>query len=500
MIKSLFKFLFSRVTIVISLLLVQIFVLLLFVKYLAPFVPMVFGSATILSMVVIVIILNSKENPSIKLSWLAVVSFLPILGAVLYSFFHFNIGYLSYNKKIKHGIDYSLQYIPNYQNDESIPKQMQNLAYYLYKNGGYRLFGNTKVEYFPLGENKWNAMKMALKQAESFIFLEYFIVEEGKMWDELLQILIEKVKEGVEVRVLYDGTCAFTTLPFDYDKTLQKQGIQCKLFAPIKPFMSTHYNNRDHRKILVIDNKIAFNGGVNLADEYINQKEVHGHWKDTAILLEGEAVCNLTLMFLQMWNQDDDYDRYLTKYSVHEKGSVITYGDNPYDQEKVGEMIYLDILNTATDFVYIASPYLIIDNEMITSLCFAAKRNVDVRILLPHIPDKKFVHIQARSHYQELIEAGVKIYEYTPGFVHAKMFISDDQKAVVGTINLDYRSLYLHFECATYLYQHPVISTIKKDYLETLEKSQLVTIQDLKADPFWNRILGKILKMFAPIM
>lgn len=500
MLKNIVKFLFSRATIVIAVLLIQVLLLLHFVEHLIPIIPIIFGSVAFLSMIVIFIILNSKDNPSVKLSWLAVVSFVPILGAFFYFFFNLNIGRILYGKKIARGIKHSKKFDQGSPIELSAAKDTNNLANYLYKQGGYRLFSNTKVDYYPLGELKWEAMKQEIRKAKEFIFLEYFIIEEGLMWDQLLALLIQKVKEGVEVRVMYDGTCAFSTLSFDYDKQLRKQGIKCKVFAPIKPFMSTHYNNRDHRKILVIDNKVAFNGGVNLADEYINQKIVHGHWKDTAIRLQGEAVYNLTLMFLQMWNEEEDFTPYLKAHSTNEEGYVISYGDNPYDEERVGEMVYLDIINRAEEYVYIMSPYLIIDNEMITALSFAAKRGVDIRIVLPHIPDKKFVHIQARSHYQELITAGVKIYEYTPGFTHGKMFISDDEKVVVGTINLDYRSLYLHFECATYLYQHPVISTIKEDYLNTLELSQMIQIEDIKKDPLWNRVLGKLLKIFSPIM
>lgn len=501
MIKKVFKILFSKITITISLLLVQVVLLLMFANYLRGFIPILFGSAQVFTMITIIIILNSKDNPMIKLSWITIVSLLPILGVTLYCFFNFNLGYRFYRKKINTSIINSFKYSKNNISSLDVDKETKNLANYLYSNGGYNLFENTKVTYYPLGENKWEAMKHELTKAKHFIFLEYFIIEEGKMWNEILEILKNKAQEGVEVRVMYDGTCAFSTLSFDYDKFLNNLGIKCKVFAPIKPFMSTHYNNRDHRKILVIDNMVAFNGGVNLADEYINHKKVLGHWKDTAIKLEGEACSNLTLMFLQMWNDEkEDYFKYLNKYSVQNDGYVISYGDNPYDEQKIGEMVYLDILNTAKDYVYIMSPYLIIDNEMITSLKFAAARGIDVRIILPHIPDKKFVHIQARSHYQELIDAGVKIYEYTPGFVHGKMFVSDDIKAVVGTINLDYRSLYLHFECASYLYKNSAIIDIKKDFEACFKKSELININSLNKDKIVNKILGKVLKMISPLM
>ena len=258
---------------------------------------------------------------------------------------------------------------------------------------------------------------------------------------------------------MYDGMCEMSTLPVDYWKLLNAEGIKAKAFSPIRPVVSSHYNYRDHRKILVIDGKVAFNGGVNLADEYINRRERFGHWKDTAILLRGPAVKSFTLMFLQMWYvgaENPDYESFLVEAEPvpEAKGYVMPYCDSPLDKEKVGETVYMDILNRATDYVHIMSPYLILDGELETALCFAAKRGVDVKLILPGIPDKKVPYDLAKTHYTHLTEAGVKIYEYTPGFVHAKVFVSDGIKATVGTINLDYRSLYHHFECATYLYKN----------------------------------------------
>jgi cardiolipin synthase len=361
------------------------------------------------------------------------------------------------------------------------------------------------VTYYPLGENKLEAMLAELEKAEKYIFMEYFIVEEGYMWGRILDVLTRKAKAGVEVRVMYDGMCEMSTLPPNYWKLLEAEGIHAKAFSPIKPIVSSHYNYRDHRKILVIDGNVAFNGGVNLADEYINRIERFGHWKDTAIMLKGPAARSFALMFLQMWNignDNPDYDEWLSIPAVEEdaKGYVMPYCDSPLDSFKAGEAVYMDILNRATDYVHIMSPYLILDGELETALCYAAQRGVDVKLILPGIPDKKIAYSLAKTHYKVLNEAGVKIYEYTPGFIHAKMFVSDDIKAVVGTINLDYRSLYHHFECATYLYRTDCIADIEKDFQDTLEKCREVSDDSIRKEKMSYKIMGGVAKMISPLM
>ncbi|MDO4545337.1 MAG: phospholipase D-like domain-containing protein, partial [Bacillota bacterium] len=282
-----------------------------------------------------------------------------------------------------------------------------------------------------------------------------------------------------------------------------------KVFSPMKPFLTTHQNNRDHRKILVIDGHTAFTGGVNLADEYINRRERFGHWKDTAIMVKGQATDSFTLMFLQMWNIDEKvkekYARYLYTGGGHETGMhnggyVLPYGDSPFDHEEVGEKVYFDILNRAKDYVHIMSPYLILDEETINVLTFAAQRGVDVKIILPHIPDKKYAYLLARTYYEELIREGVEIYEYTPGFIHAKVFTSDDEKAVVGTINLDFRSLYLHFECAAYIWKNPVVTDIEMDFQNTLAQSEKMTLKDCQQYNIIHKFAGRALRLVAPLM
>jgi cardiolipin synthase len=332
------------------------------------------------------------------------------------------------------------------------------------------------------------------------------------MWGRILDVLTRKVEQGVEVRVMYDGMCEMSTLPADYFKLLRAKGIHAQAFSPIVPIVSSHYNYRDHRKILVIDGKVAFNGGVNLADEYINRIERFGHWKDTAVMLKGPAARSFALMFLQMWNMkpetkdadsEADYEKWLSLPAHEEddaKGYVMPYCDCPLDEYKAGEAVYMDMLNRATDYVHIMSPYLILDGELETALCFAAQRGVDVKLILPGIPDKKVAYSLAKTHYLALHKAGVKIYEYTPGFVHAKVFVSDDIKAVVGTINLDYRSLYHHFECATYMYKTDCIADIEKDFQETLTKCRTVTSESIKNEKFSYKLIGGLAKMISPLM
>lgn len=303
---------------------------------------------------------------------------------------------------------------------------------------------------------------------------------------------------------MYDGTCTVYNLPSNYDKTLKKLGIQCRVVSPMRPFVSTHYNNRDHRKILVIDGVTAFTGGINLSDEYINRTHPYGHWKDTAVMVRGQAARGFALLFLQMWNvleKERVYAPYLPETAqCSARGYVIPFGDTPTDRERVGQTVYMQMLGQAKRYIYIMTPYLILDGEMVTALCQCAKRGVDIRILQPYIPDHKYAYVLARRHYKELMEAGVQIYAYTPGFVHAKVFLADDIHAVVGSINLDYRSLYLHYECGAYLYKTGALRDIREDFSKTFGVSHRLTKEDLRKEGLLSRIAGVILKVVAPLM
>ena len=379
---------------------------------------------------------------------------------------------------------------------------------YLSNHVGFPIYENTNATYYKSGEENFKDMIRELKAAKHYIFMEYFIIDEGDMWDTILDILEQKAQEGLDVRLIYDDMGCVSNLPYKYDRILEARGIKCMAFNPFIPFVSLAMNNRDHRKILVIDGHTGFTGGINLADEYINTKERFGYWKDTGIMLKGEGVWNLTTMFLHMWNSfrptDEDYDKFrphvhLNKLVQHD-GYIQPYGDSPLDEEVVGENVYLNLINNAKKYVYIFTPYLIIDNEMATALKIAAKSGVDIKIVTPYIPDKKFVHAVTKSYYESFIKDGIEIYEFTPGFMHAKTFVVDDEYGVVGSINLDFRSLYLHYECGVWLYKTDSIKSMKDDYLETLKRCHKVTMEECKNTSSIRKVLRLIIRMFAPLL
>lgn len=458
----------------------------------------------------VIYLLNSRMDTTSKITWLISISMAPLLGAILLIYTRLDFGFRNLKNQIRAMTLLGETYL---KQDEEVLSELKehhattyNLAsYFNHVAGKYPIYKHNQTTYFPTGEEKFEAMKEELRKAEKFIFLEYFIIDEGLMWGEILAILEEKAAAGVEVRVLYDGMNELSTLSFDYAERLKKIGIQAKPFAPIRPVVSTHYNYRDHRKILVIDGEVAFTGGVNLADEYINQIERFGHWKDTAIRIKGAAVNSFTVMFLQMWytlESNPDFAPYINHQPqvFPDQGYVIPYGDSPLDGDQVGENVYIDILNHARDYVYIMTPYLILDAELEHALKFAAERGVDVRIIMPGIPDKSIPFAIAKTHYASLIDSGVKIYEYAPGFIHAKVFLSDDKKAVVGTINLDYRSLYHHFECACFLYQVDCLPEIKADFEDTFAKSQLMSHDLIRKESLKTKTIGALAKVLAPLM
>ena len=509
--KGFFHIVFGRTAVIVLLLLIQVAFLALVVLKLQEKAVYAYGFSLLLSAITVIIVINRPGSPEFKLAWMVPMTIFPVFGVLLYLFVELQVGVRIMNTRLiqvgKEMKPYLMQDAKTQEKLENEDKQMANLAYYVSDKGGFPVFDNSKVEYFPLGEDKFKALVEELEKAQKFIFMEYFIVAEGRMWNTILEILKRKVKEGVEVRFMYDGTCTVSLLPHSYPKKLEAYGIRCKVFNPIKPALSTTQNNRDHRKIVVIDGHTAFTGGINLADEYINEKERFGHWKDTAVMIKGEAVRSFTWMFLQIWDFDvknENYDKYLNvklpETEEKTEGYVLPYGDSPLDDENVGELVYTDILNTARDYVHIMTPYLILDHEMITALTYAARRGVDVKIIMPGIPDKPYAFALGKTYYPELLRAGVKIYQYVPGFVHAKVFVSDDEKAVVGTINLDYRSLYLHFECAALMYKVKEIEKVEKDFQETLKQCREITMEDYKNENMITRFGGRILRLFAPLM
>ena len=512
--RKLLRIIFGRTAFVVMSLLLQISILLAGFRFLSHYMVYIYGGFTLLSAFVILYVVNKDENPSFKLAWIIPITVIPVFGTLLYRFLELQWEGKIINRRLRENISDTQPYLkqnPRYM--EQLAKTSRsnaNLAAYIENSGSYPVYGNTNVKYYPVGEEMFEDMKKELEKAKRFIFMEYFIVERGEMWDSILEILERKVQEGVEVRFMYDGMCCLVLLPYSYPRELRAKGLKAKMFAPIRPALSTYQNNRDHRKILVIDGHTAFTGGINLADEYINRKVRFGHWKDTGIMVKGDAVTSFTMMFLQMWNitekEPEDYGRYLRDPEffyppeLSMEGFVIPYGDSPLDQETVGELVYLDIINTARNYVHIMTPYLILNYELVQALQFAAKRGVETIIIMPHIPDKEYAFLLAKAHYEELIRAGVQIYEYTPGFVHAKVFTSDDEKAVVGTINMDYRSLYLHFECAAYIYRNEVIKDVERDFKETLAKSQVITLEECRHYPWYKKFAGRVLRLFAPLM
>lgn len=509
--KGIVHAIFSRFGLVLLLMLLQIGVLWSVFRWFGGLLPHYFGGSVAMSAFMVVYILNSEMDNSAKITWMVTIAILPVVGVPLFFYVKSNIGHNALKKRVTYLTEEARGLQPQplaaAQELAEADPGAASLARYLHgKGGGFSVYRNTEVTYFPGGEAKFEELLRQLEKAEKYIFLEYFIIDEGLMWGRILEVLARKAAEGVDVRVMYDGTCEFTTLPRDYPGRLEKLGIQCRVFSPVQPFVSTHYNYRDHRKILVIDGKVGFTGGVNLADEYINHIEKYGRWKDAAVMLEGEAVRPLTILFLEMWSilREPEFEKFLSvpPHSVPVKGFAAPYGDCPLDGERVGEMVYIDLLNRAKRYIHIMTPYLILDGELETALKFAAERGVDVHLILPHVPDKKFAYALAKTHYKSLLDSGVKISEWLPGFVHAKVFVVDDSEAVVGTINLDYRSLYHHFENAVWMKDTTCIPAIEKDFQKTLESCRDVepTRESIWEGNVLLHLAGILLKVIAPLL
>lgn len=466
----------------------------------------------LMAVILVLEIVNKWTNPANKLSWTFIILLSPMVGLMLYTTF----GRSGLTKKTERRLDTIVKEVgayfyqtPEIKEDlERRDKAVLGQSKYINDWGGYPIYRNTQTKYYRSGEEMFPDMLEELERAAHFIFLEYFIIEEGYMFDTMVEILARKAAEGVDVRVIYDDIGCINTLPPKYNKKLESMGIKCAVFNPFRPILSVVMNNRDHRKIFVVDGKVGFTGGINLADEYINEKSRFGYWKDTGVRLDGEAVWNLTAMFLTAWSyvnrSREDYKEYMPQIYQTElpetDGYVQPYGDSPLDHETVGENIYLNMINDAENYVYIFTPYLIIDNEMLVSLCNAAKRGVDVRIVTPGIPDKKLIFLLTQSYYEPLLRAGVKIYQYTPGFIHAKSFLCDDKVGTVGSINLDYRSLYLHFECGVYMYKTKALEQLKKDCLETFEQSEEMTLEFCRNQNVFIRILQGMMRLIAPLL
>ena len=467
----------------------------------------------VFEIIFVLYILDQHDRPSSKMSWLLLILIVPIFGVPLYFFNGRGRPTRKMKKRIERAKEENEKQALGICGERELPcpeNRNDAITRYLAGYGGYPVFYDGSVEYYKSGEEMFPVMLKELQKAEKFILVEYFIIAHGKMWNEILKILLEKAQQGVQIRVIYDDFGCMMTLPPKYERYLESlsPNIKCITFNNVVPLFAVRMNNRDHRKILVIDGKVAFTGGINLADEYIAEKERFGYWKDTGVKITGNAVQSFTQTFFEMWNAfgaKEDLKNYLLPYTPCEKTAETTtlriqpYADSPLDKLSAGESVYVDIVNRAKKYVWIFTPYLILDDHVRTALCEAVMRGVDVRIVTPGVPDKKLTYRLTRANYEILLKAGVKIYEYTPGFIHAKSMVSDDECAVVGTINLDYRSLYHHFENAVYFSGCQAVLDVKRDCEEVFAVSKPCSSEYPKRG-FFGRLVDSVLRVLETLM
>ena len=505
-----FRLLMSKYGFSITIILIELILVFGIILYMSQIAPIIWVTLVFLiSVATVIAIVNRSMSPESKVTWL-IVTFVPVFGPLLYLMF----GERRLSKKELKQLQELNSIAFHENNGRQLHLQLQETdkpAYgiinaLLHMDSNAEVYDHTDSQFFANGEEMWQQMLEDLKRAEKFIFLEYYIVDEGLMWDSILEVLEEKAAQGVEVKMLYDDIGCMVTLPGDYTVHLRSKGIDAHKFNKVIPRMTVAYNNRDHRKILVIDGQISYTGGINLADEYINRIERFGHWKDSGIRIDGPATQAFTRLFLMNWyinrGEISDFDQYhLENQTRYGSGLCIPYGSGPKPiyKTKVGKIVYQNLINQAEDFVYITTPYLIIDYDLTEDIKNAAMRGVDVRIVTPHIPDKKLIQLVTRGAYPDLLSAGVRIFEYTPGFIHSKQMIVDDRFAAVGTINLDYRSLVHHYENAVLLYKTESIADIRKDFEEIFEVSQEIFSDTI--NPTWYQMMIKeITQLFAPML
>jgi len=489
----------------------QVFWILLLIKRLNEYSTVISLGTTVLTLIVVLWMYNTKMPMGFKLPWIMLILAFPVLGLALYLL----LGRSDITKGMRIRIEKIDEKLEKWlKQDETILSELRtkdrsaaNQMNYISKYAKYPVYTNTDVIFYKDASDGFEEQLIELQKAKKYIFMEYHAIEDAVSFGRMKQILAEKVKQGVDVRVLYDDVGSIGFIDSVFVKRMEALGIKCRVFNPLVPVLNMIMNNRDHRKLTVIDGKVGFTGGYNLADKYFNLEHPYGYWKDTGIKLTGDAVRSLTVTFLELWTamsreEIDDVTRFFPEitYESSEKCLVQPYADSPLDDELVGENVYMNILKMAKDYVYFTTPYLIISDELQREFTMAVKRGVDVRIITPGIPDKKAVFEVTRSNYGRLVNAGVRIYEYTPGFIHAKECISDDKLAATGTINLDYRSLYLHFENGVLLYGCKAIQDMKADYMETLEKCMEVTEDYKKMPPARIAIKRSILRLFAPLL
>lgn len=508
---KLFKLILNRFSIAVFLIILQICLLFLLLNEASEYYGYVRFIFILVSTIYAIKMLKRDIPFAFKLPVLLLIFAFPILGIFLYYFSFENKLRKKFIKNIKKQT-FTLEslYIENSTINNQLKSECKNIyqqSQYIANNSFLPVYKNNYNKYYPSGEEFFKDLLEDLKNAKSFIFLEFFIIGKGILWNSILEILKQKAKNGVEIRVIFDDIGSLKTLPYNYNKILEKHGIKCVVFNPIIPILSLFHNNRDHKKIAIIDGQISYTGGVNIADEYVNLKKRFGFWKDTGIKIVGDATKNLTSIFLESWHytrdSDEDCSIYLnvppiiTEFS---SGYIQPYVGDPMSETNVAHGVYLNIINSATDYLYITTPYFSIDLEIQSALIAASKRGVNIKIIVPHIPDKKYVFRVTQSFYKPLLKQGIKFYEYTPGFIHSKTILSDDKLATVGTINFDYRSFYHNYECGVWLYNTETIANIKNDFLKTLLDSTEVTGEYIEKNigPF-NLFLGEVFKLFAPL-
>ncbi|MBE6653685.1 MAG: cardiolipin synthase [Ruminococcaceae bacterium] len=513
---KLLRQLFSRVVLVSLGIAIQIAWLFLIVFYLSAYYLPVAFALNLLSLAAVVFIINRPGNPQVKMAWIVPILVFPLFGGIIFLI----SGGKGPKRKLLRALETSGEMLSPYRQGNSdmtdslelpIPREdmyLMGQCHYLERNG-FPAYRDTDAVYYADCKAGWERMLQDLEAAERFIFMEYFILNPGVMWDPVLDILKRKAASGVEVRLIYDDVGSISYVPRKYWRELESCGIRCVAFNPYRPIYAVVMNHRDHRKITVVDGNVGYTGGANFADEYIGEDVRFGEWRDNILRLEGEGVRSMTTLFLEMWNANRPTDTregaaaYMPNPEASRRvmcpGLVQPYGDSPVDNEILAENVYLNVINQATDYVYIYSPYVVIDYEMSRALSLAARRGVDVRLVVPAVPDKKIVYELTKSYFPELIENGVKVYKFTPGFIHSKAFVADDRQAVVGSVNLDYRSLTLHFENACMFVDHPVIPSVKADFEETFPRCELVTVRKRRFNVLYDLYLG-LLRLFAPLL
>lgn len=497
-----------RVLIVVPAVALQVLWHVLLVKWLAPYAPLIVSLLSVAAVFMVLFIVIKRDESTYKLLWLLIILTMPLVGALLYLLFG--------NKRTAKPLKKRLQSVKSSGDPHPLPvgetpfageKRMEQTIRWLERKTGYPLCKAQPVRYYPLGDDMFPDMLRDMKSAKRSIYIEYFIIEPGQMWDAMLAVLEDKLRQGVDVRVMYDDLGSISSFNFSNARELTQKGIPCVPFNPLLALKGTA-NYRDHRKMLIVDNEIAYSGGVNLSDRYINLEHPYGHWKDTGFRLTGEGVHSFTHMFLTFWNafalkkgevgtpmpalQDS------AEAPRETDGYVLSYYDSPLEHDAASNQLFIDLLSQSTDYAWFFTPYLMLGDDLMAAMLAAVRRGVDVRIIMPGIPDKKLIFRMSRSFYQVLLNGGVKIYEYTPGFVHAKSFVSDDRVATIGTVNLDYRSLFLHFENNSLFYRSGIVEKIKEDFLATQALCSEVQPYDKKRYSRRWAVDG-LLRIFAPL-